>query len=129
LAPSKPYVFERRDLVSSPGTDPHWSNVELKLHMLFPSFFSIDKTRTIRITPICAKSLAAFDVNKLLRMTEFYPNDFIDVPEVALRTQLKNYVTNFDLTQKLLSCKGFQIFVQNLWKQINATHLLWFINF
>jgi len=34
-----------------PGTDPHWSNVELKLHMLFPVFFPIDKTRTIRTTP------------------------------------------------------------------------------
>ena len=43
---------------------------------------------------VYAKSLAAFDVNKLLRMVEFYPNDFIDVSEVALRTQLKNYVTN-----------------------------------
>jgi len=53
-----------------------------------------------------AKSFAAFDVNKLLRMTEFYPNDFIDVPKVALHTQLKNYVTMFDLTQNLLSCKG-----------------------
>jgi len=27
-------------------------------------------------------------------MIEFYPNDFIDVPEVALRHQLKNHVTN-----------------------------------
>jgi len=40
------------------------------------------------------KSFIAFDVNKLLRMAEFYPNDFIDVPEVTLHTQLKNYVTN-----------------------------------
>jgi len=41
-----------------------------------------------------AKSFAAFDVNKLLRMTEFYLNDLRDVSEVALRHQLKNYVTN-----------------------------------
>jgi len=41
-----------------------------------------------------AKSFVAFDVKKLLRMAEFYPNDFIDFPEVALRIQLKNYVTN-----------------------------------
>ncbi|AES99807.1 hypothetical protein MTR_5g084910 [Medicago truncatula] len=31
-----------------------------------------------------AKSFAVFDVNKLLRMTKFYPNDLIDVPEVTL---------------------------------------------
>jgi len=30
------------------------------------------------------KSVAAFDVNTLLRMTEFYPNDFIDVSKVVL---------------------------------------------
>jgi len=41
-----------------------------------------------------AKSFAAFDVNKLLKMTKFYPNDLIDVSEVVLRHQLKNYVTN-----------------------------------
>ena len=41
-----------------------------------------------------AKSFATFDVNKLLRMTEFYPNDFIDVSKVALHHQLKNYVVN-----------------------------------
>jgi len=41
-----------------------------------------------------AKSFAAFVVNKLLRIIEFYPNDLIDVPEVALRYQFKNYVTN-----------------------------------
>jgi hypothetical protein len=35
-----------------------------------------------------AKSFAAFDVNKLLRMTELYPNDFVDVSEVELRRQL-----------------------------------------
>jgi len=27
-------------------------------------------------------------------MTEFYPNDFIKVLEVALHHQIKNYVTN-----------------------------------
>ena len=41
-----------------------------------------------------AKSFVPFDVNKLLRMTEFYPNDLIDVPEVGLHHQHKNYVTN-----------------------------------
>ena len=52
------------------------------------------------------KSFAVFDVNKLLRMTEFYPNDFIDVPEVALRTQLKNYITNVLSDPKFAKLKG-----------------------
>ncbi|AES71682.1 general transcription factor-like zinc finger protein, putative [Medicago truncatula] len=41
-----------------------------------------------------AKSFAVFYVKKLLRMTEFYPNDFTGVPDVALHHQLRNYVTN-----------------------------------
>jgi len=39
-------------------------------------------------------------------MTEFYPNDFIDVLEVALRTQLKNYVTNVLSELKFAKLKG-----------------------
>jgi len=41
-----------------------------------------------------ANSFVVFDVNKLLRMTKMYPNDFIDVSEVALRHQLMNYIAN-----------------------------------
>jgi hypothetical protein len=39
-------------------------------------------------------------------MDEFYPNDFIDVPEVALHTQLKNYVTNVRSDPKFVKLKG-----------------------
>ena len=39
-------------------------------------------------------SFEAFDVQKLLRMVELYPNDFVDVPEVVVRHQLQNYVRN-----------------------------------
>jgi len=51
-----------------------------------------------------AKSFVAFVVNKLLRMTEFYPND-IDVSEVALHYQLKNYVTNVRSDPKFAKLK------------------------
>ena len=54
-----------------------------------------------------AKSFAIFDVNKLLRMIEFYLNNFIDVPKVALHTQLKNYVTNVRSDPKFAKLKGF----------------------
>jgi hypothetical protein len=40
-------------------------------------------------------------------MTEFYPNDFIDVPEVALRHQIKNYVINVQSDPKFATLKGF----------------------
>ena len=41
-----------------------------------------------------SSSFEAFDVKKLLRMIELYPNDFVDVPEVVVRHQLHNYVRN-----------------------------------
>ncbi|AES65607.1 hypothetical protein MTR_2g042930 [Medicago truncatula] len=47
-----------------------------------------------------AKSFATFDVNKLLRLDEFYPNDFLEVLEVGLRHQLRNYVINVQSNPK-----------------------------
>jgi len=52
------------------------------------------------------KSFVVFDVNKLLRMTEFYPNNFIDVSEVALCHQLMNYITNVRSDKKFAKLKG-----------------------
>ncbi|AES77487.1 hypothetical protein MTR_7g011160 [Medicago truncatula] len=52
------------------------------------------------------KVICRFDVNKLLRMIEFYPNDFIDVSEVTLRHQLKNYITNVRSDRKFAKLKG-----------------------
>jgi len=54
-----------------------------------------------------AKSFVVFDVNKLLRMIEFYSNNFIDVPKVTLHTQLKNYVTDVRSGSKFAKLKGF----------------------
>jgi len=56
-----------------------------------------------------AKSFATFDVNKLLRMIEFYPNDFIDVPKAALRTQLKNCVIDVRSDPKFAKLKGLSV--------------------
>ena len=52
------------------------------------------------------KSFGAFGVNKLLRMTEFYPNNFVNVPEVVLHRQLKNYVTNVRSDPKFAKLNG-----------------------
>ena len=53
-----------------------------------------------------AKLFVAFNVKKLLRMTEFYPDDFIEVSEVTLRHQLRNYVTNVRSDLKFAKLKG-----------------------
>ncbi|AES59496.1 hypothetical protein MTR_1g021030 [Medicago truncatula] len=51
-------------------------------------------------------------------MTEFYPNYFIDVPEVALHTQLKNYVKNVRSDPKV--CNTFAM----VYKLLKLTLLL-----
>ncbi|KAH1198549.1 hypothetical protein GmHk_18G052102 [Glycine max] len=47
-----------------------------------------------------SSSFEAFDVKKLLRMVELYPNDFVDVPEVV------NYVKNVRCDPKFTKLKG-----------------------
>jgi hypothetical protein len=44
-------------------------------------------------------------VNKLLSMTEFYSNDFTNVPKVALRHQLKNHAINVQSDPKFAKLK------------------------
>ena len=94
--------------------DPCWAMWSYSSTSFFYFFiFIICKTQqqNIKLLPCVsysssAKSFAIFDVNKLLRMIEFYPNNFIDVSKVALRTQLKNYVTNVRSDPKFAKLKG-----------------------
>jgi hypothetical protein len=51
-------------------------------------------------------SFAAFDVKKLLRMVELYPNDFVDVPEVVVRHQLRTYVRDVRADSNFAKLKG-----------------------
>ncbi|RCW19135.1 hypothetical protein GLYMA_12G115000v4 [Glycine max] len=58
-----------------------------------------------------SSSFEAFDVQKLLRMVELYPNDFVDVPEVVVRHQLQNYLKGLsDLCAKLVETKKCNTF-------------------
>jgi len=76
-----------------------------KPHMHFPFFFIIVIIQSVLCLSL-AKLFTAFNVKKLLRMTEFYPNDFIEVSEVTLHHQLKNYVTNVRSDLKFAKLKG-----------------------
>ena len=51
-------------------------------------------------------SFATFDKQKLLRLTEFYPNDFSLIDLVALETQLDIYFMDVDSDNKFLGLKG-----------------------
>ncbi|KEH19760.1 general transcription factor-like zinc finger protein, putative [Medicago truncatula] len=70
--------------------------------------FSEENTQLLRCFSCVssANSYSAFNVNKLLRMTEFYPNDFVEVVEVALRHQVRNYVINVQSDSRFAKLKG-----------------------
>jgi len=76
-----------------------------------------------------AKSFVLFDVNKLLRMIEFYLNDFIDVSEVVLRHQLMNYITNVRSNRKFTKSKGLSDLCAKLVETNKCNTFVMFINF
>jgi len=68
-----------------------------------------------------SSSFAAFDVDKLLRMVELYPNDFKDVSEVVVRFQLKSYVRNVRGDPNFAKLKGFSDLCATLVKTNKCT--------
>jgi hypothetical protein len=62
-------------------------------------------------------------------MVKLYSNDFVFVSKVVMRHQLRTYVRDVRQDTNFTNLKDFQIFVQNLLKQISAAHMLWFISF
>ncbi|KAH1262735.1 Zinc finger MYM-type protein 1 [Glycine max] len=72
-----------------------FSVLDLQLHEL-NARFDEENTELLQCVSCLSpsSSFEAFDVKKLLRMVELYPNDFVDEPEVVVRHQLQNYVRN-----------------------------------
>ncbi|XP_058739937.1 uncharacterized protein LOC131612140 [Vicia villosa] len=81
--------------------------LDLQLHEL-NARFDEENTELLECVSCLSpsSSFAAFDVKKLLRMVELYPNDFVDVPEVVMRHQLQNYVRNVRCDPKFANLKG-----------------------
>lgn len=51
-------------------------------------------------------SFVVFNVDKLLRMIELYPNDFKDVSEELVRYQFRNYLKNVRGDPNFTNLKG-----------------------
>ncbi|KAG4921415.1 hypothetical protein JHK84_050288 [Glycine max] len=71
------------------GKKPRRHATTSSLHEL-NARFDEDNTELLQCVSCLSpsSSFEAFDVKKLLRMVELYPNDFVDVPEVVVRHQL-----------------------------------------
>jgi hypothetical protein len=69
-------------------------------------------------------SFTAFDIKKLLRMVELYSNDFVDVPEVVVRHQLRTYVRNVRTDSNFAKFKGLPDLCAKLVETKSATHLI-----
>uniref|UniRef100_K7MT71 HAT C-terminal dimerisation domain-containing protein n=1 Tax=Glycine max TaxID=3847 RepID=K7MT71_SOYBN len=88
----------RRHATTSSVSDLH--------HYKHDYLFSILDLQLHEINDSPSSSFEAFDVKKLLRMVELYPNDFVDVPKVVVRHQLQNYVRNVRCDPKFAKLKG-----------------------
>ncbi|KAL6505301.1 hypothetical protein OROGR_025118 [Orobanche gracilis] len=53
-----------------------------------------------------SSSFAAFDEDKLFRMVELYPTDFVEFPEVIVRNQLQNYIEDVRCDPNFSELKG-----------------------
>ncbi|CAM8906239.1 unnamed protein product [Rhodiola kirilowii] len=83
------------------------SVVDLQLQELNSRFDEASTELLQCVACLCPQSsFAAFDVDKLVRMTELYPNDFAGVPEVVVRHQLRNYVRNVRGDPNFAELKG-----------------------
>ncbi|KAH1253466.1 hypothetical protein GmHk_04G010119 [Glycine max] len=89
------------------GKKPRRHATTSSLHEL-NARFDEDNTKLLQCVSCLSpsSSFEAFDVKKLLRMVELYPNDFVDVPEVVVRHQLQNYVKNVRCDPKFAKLKG-----------------------
>ncbi|XP_045797831.1 uncharacterized protein LOC123892019 [Trifolium pratense] len=84
-----------------------FSVLDLQLHEL-NARFDEENTELLQCVSCLSpsSSFARFDAKKLLRMVEFYPNDFVDVPEVVLRHQLQTYVRDVREDKNFAKLKG-----------------------
>ncbi|XP_057428022.1 uncharacterized protein LOC130721274 [Lotus japonicus] len=87
--------------------DCFFSVLDLQMHEL-NTRFDEENTELLQCVSCLNPSsyFEAFDVKKLLRMVELYPNDFVDVPKVVVRHQLQNYVRNVRSDPKFAKLKG-----------------------
>ncbi|XP_024039563.1 zinc finger MYM-type protein 1 [Citrus clementina] len=83
------------------------SGRDMQLQELSNCFNETNTELLLCVACLCPNdSFAAFDKQKLLRLTEFYPNDFFPVDLVALETQLDVYIMDVSFDNNFSGIKG-----------------------
>ncbi|KAL6588019.1 hypothetical protein OROMI_000997 [Orobanche minor] len=110
-----PYVQGKksRRRASSVSNMHHYKNdclfsvLDLQLQEL-NARFDVENTELLYCVACLSpsSSFAAFDEDKLLRMVELYPNDFVEFPEVIVRNQLQNYFKDVRCDPDFFELKG-----------------------
>ena len=59
-------------------------------------------------------SFSAFDKEKLIRLSQLYPNDFSDLDRVRLDSQLSTYITDMRTNSKFFRVKGISGLAQKM---------------
>ncbi|XP_068341596.1 uncharacterized protein [Pyrus communis] len=59
-------------------------------------------------------SFLAFDIEKLVRLAQFYPKDFSDMELTLLEDELKNYIFDMRLHNEFSALKGINSLAQKL---------------
>jgi hypothetical protein len=71
---------------------------------------------------------ASFNKEKLLRLTQFYPNDFSTVKFSTLDNQLETYILDTRSSNEFATIKGIGQLVEKLVKMKSIPYIRWFIN-
>ncbi|KAL6496302.1 hypothetical protein OROGR_029560 [Orobanche gracilis] len=70
--------------------------------------FNVESTELLQCVACLSPSslFASFDEDELMRMTQLYPNDFLEECESSIRNQLANYIMDVKLDSRFLDLKG-----------------------
>ncbi|GAA0185042.1 hypothetical protein LIER_32330 [Lithospermum erythrorhizon] len=107
------YLFKSRRQASTTSNLHHYKN-DCFLNILDVQMKELNKRFDVENTELlhCVACLSpffkfmAFDVDKLMRMTELYPTDFLDEVESSLHNQLDNYIEDVRDVARFQELKG-----------------------
>ncbi|RWR82286.1 zinc finger MYM-type protein 1-like protein [Cinnamomum micranthum f. kanehirae] len=95
--------------------DVFYATIDLQLQELNRRFNVVNTELLICVACLDpSDSFSAFDKEKLIRLSQLYPNDFSDLDRVRLDSQLSNYITDMHTNSKFFGVKGISGLAQKM---------------